>query len=377
MTTIHWLGAGLSSTYGLEHFVNNDNLSLNIWMRNVEKAPDNWRAAEHVQILTFSDEALERSIAAGDIVISMLPFTLHYQYALMAINNAAHFICTSYLSPEVASLEEKAREAGVLLVAEVGLDPGIDHILTHCLIDQAKMELGDLNNFKISLLSLCGGVPHIANDFFYKFSWSPIGILKALRQPAAWIEAGEERTIANPWLATKELKINNELLEYYPNRDSSKFIDYFGFREDQLESFLRGSIRLSGWRAAWKDVFDSVLSMNDAELIPYSNELTRQYSYQEHDYDRVIMHISLNITDADGREVYSNCAQIDEIGTDAHTAMAKLVCVPIIGMVTALIANRYQPGILRPFAGRKEWLHWEEIFKVHMINYSIRERSHE
>lgn len=377
MTTIHWLGAGLSSTYGIEHFVNNDNLPLNIWMRNIEKAPTNWMEAEHVQILPFSNEALGRSIETGDIVISMLPFSLHYQYALMAINNSAHFICTSYLSPELASLEERAKEAGVLLVAEMGLDPGIDHILTHHLIDQARMELGNLDNFKISLLSLCGGVPNIANEFFYKFSWSPVGILKALRQPATWIEEGNKRTIANPWLATKELEVNNELLEYYPNRDSSKFINYFGFREDQLEIFLRGSIRLSRWRTAWKEVFNSVLSMDEEELIQYSDELTRKYSYQEHDYDRVIMHIALNITNDNGDEVYSNLAQLDEVGTNQHTAMAKLVCTPVIGMVIALNNNRYEAGILRPFAGIKEWSYWEEIFKKHMISYYIRERSYE
>ena len=91
---------------------------------------------------------------------------------------------SSYIAPEMRALDAKAKEAGVALVNEVGLDPGIDHLMAHALVDEYKAsDAFDAAN-EVSFLSYCGGIPKTPNPFRYKFSWSPLGVLKALRSPS-------------------------------------------------------------------------------------------------------------------------------------------------------------------------------------------------
>jgi saccharopine dehydrogenase-like NADP-dependent oxidoreductase len=48
--------------------------------------------------------------------------------AELCIDHKTHFVSASYVSKEMRSLDLKAKEAGVILLQELGLDPGIDRI---------------------------------------------------------------------------------------------------------------------------------------------------------------------------------------------------------------------------------------------------------
>ncbi len=195
--TIHWCGTGLSAIPGLRRLIEAGH-DVTVWNRSVDKA----RAAvgdltDNIQ--AFDADALEEAVQPGDIVVSMLPGDWHVPLAEMCIEKGANFVSSSYIAPEMRALNARALDRGVALVNEVGLDPGIDHLMAHHLIAGYRASKAyDVQN-DLSFTSYCGGIPAISNAFRYKFSWSPLGVLKALRSPSRSIRHYTELNVARPW----------------------------------------------------------------------------------------------------------------------------------------------------------------------------------
>ena len=116
-------------------------------------------------------------------------------------------------------------------------------------------------------LSYCGGVPKETNAFRYKFSWSPIGVLRALRTPSKSIRNWTELAISRPWNALTSYVAplpHPETFEVYPNRDSLPFIAQYHFAPEwRVKNFVRGTIRLMGWADAWAPIFTELETLRD------------------------------------------------------------------------------------------------------------------
>ena len=172
---VHWCGTGLSAIPGLKKLILDGN-NVIVWNRTVSKAK---KALEGVQvtIYEFDIKSLEEKLAPTDIIVSMLPGDWHVPLAKLAISKKAHFVSSSYISLEMKNLHNAALKAGVSLVNEIGLDPGIDHLMAHKLVNELKKSELMNAETEVSFLSYCGGVPKVPNEFKYKFSWSPLGCL--------------------------------------------------------------------------------------------------------------------------------------------------------------------------------------------------------
>ncbi len=363
MRNIHWIGSGLSSTFGIDELIAHPRGNLHLWMRDPAKAK--WNSSA-VSIHQYDLDCLRETLCAGDIVVSMLPFTMHLSLAQMALERGAHFICSSYLSPALLELDETARAKGVIVAGEMGLDPGIDHMLAHELVRRYQEDRKD-ENHSISFLSLCGGIPEAPGPFCYQFSWSPVGILRALRQASTWLEGGQPCTVGAPYQAVKTVRIRGEEFEYYPNRDSLPFIDYYQLPRDRLKKFLRGSIRSQGWKEAWKDIFYQLPELNEEGLQALSQELYEKYAYKDNERDRVVMFIALDVTNHLGEIVRTYSAYLDVIGNETHHAMTTLVCLPLLTVIDGIIEGRYAPGILRPVPSKQELDRWLQLLELHQI----------
>ena len=201
-------------------------------------------------------EATARLVAEADIVVSMLPAPLNPAVARLALEQRKPFVSTSYVSPEMAALDAEARAAGVLLLNEIGLDPGIDHMTAVAIIRHIKGVGGTVINFS----SCCGGFPaHDANTnpWGYKFSWSPRAVMTAGRQPARFLRRGDPVDIPGPELFGHAWRYEVEgqgVFEIYPNRDSLKYIDLY--RLDGVQGMFRGTCRYPGWCATMKAAAD-------------------------------------------------------------------------------------------------------------------------
>ena len=194
---VHWCGTGLSAIPGLKKPIMDGN-NVIVWNRTVSKATKAL-AGVSATIHEFNIKELEEKLAPGDIIVSMLPGDWHVPLAKLAISQKAHFVSSSYISPEMKDLHKSAQKSNVVLMNEIGLDPGIDHLMAHKLIEDFKSSNRIDAETEISFLSYCGGVPKIPNDFKYKFSWSPLGVLKALRSPSRSMKDFKIFDVNRPW----------------------------------------------------------------------------------------------------------------------------------------------------------------------------------
>jgi saccharopine dehydrogenase (NADP+, L-glutamate forming) len=348
--TIHWCGTGLSAIPGLRRLLEAGH-DVAVWNRTPEKA------REAVGDLTsnihaFSVANLAELLSPADVVVSMLPGDWHVELAELAISKKAHFVSSSYIAPEMRALDEAAKAAGVVLVNEVGLDPGIDHLMAHALVaDYRASEAFDPAN-EISFISYCGGIPKVPNPFRYKFSWSPLGVLKALRSPSKSIRDFKELDVARPWDAISSYTAPlpaPESFEVYPNRDSLPFMAEYGFEDAwNVKEFVRGTLRLNGWAEAWDGVFKEVETLEgsagDARLKEMSDQFWAENAYDEGEPDRVVLCVGLK-AEKNGAEVFHKTYVMDAWGDENGTAMARLVSIPVSLAIEAAMNAKIAPGV--------------------------------
>jgi saccharopine dehydrogenase (NADP+, L-glutamate forming) len=350
--TIHWCGTGLSAIPGLRRLIEAGH-DVTVWNRTVDKAQEAVGDLTS-DIRAFDRDALAETLAKGDVVVSMLPGDWHVPLAELCIETGAHFVSSSYIAPEMRALDAAAREAGVCAVNEVGLDPGIDHLMAHHLVaDYRASDAYDAQNV-ISFTSYCGGVPKHPNPFRYKFSWSPLGVLKALRSPSRSIRDFSELNVARPWDALSSYTAplpQPETFEVYPNRDSIPFMEDYRFDPDwKVKHFVRGTLRLKGWSEAWSEIFREIETLEgpegEARLKEMSEKFWAENAYAEGEPDRVVLCVSLK-AERDGVPVWHKTYVMDAWGDARGTAMSRLVSIPL-SMVVEAVQNHEIPAGVTP-----------------------------
>jgi saccharopine dehydrogenase-like NADP-dependent oxidoreductase len=207
--------------------------------------------------VTVEPEKLEAIIADHDLAVSLLPWQFHPQVARACLNRGKHMVTTSYVKEEMMALDAEAKEQGVILFNELGVDPGIDHMTAMQVIDRVQGEGGKITAFQ----SYCGGLPAPeANDnpYGYKFSWSPRGVLLAglnnaqYRRDSKVVEVPGQELFDHVWPVTVAIEGAETALEGYPNRDSMPYTETYGI--DPRDVMFRGTLRFPGWCAAMKQV---------------------------------------------------------------------------------------------------------------------------
>ncbi len=325
--TVHWIGAGLSTGSGLAELCDSADRVL-LWHRTEERAEEalearglNGRAAPRA----YTPAALNAELAPGDVVVSMLPASEHPGILAACVRERAHFACSSYVSDALLAQVPEAEKAGVVVLTEAGLDPGIDHLFAHSLVARARAAIGDTTPASYALTSYCGGVPAVPNDFRYRFSWAPLGVLNALRSPARYLDDGTPTTAERPWEATRRHVVDGETFEVYPNRDSVPFVEQYGLPAAWTpRTFVRGTLRLDGWLRAWEPVFEELKTGDDARIAALAQELAARYPTTDADRDRVVLVVSLDVRAQDGR-TWSGGYLLDLVGDEEDSAMARCV----------------------------------------------------
>jgi len=259
--TVLILGSGLVSpplikylsAHGFNVIVANRTLS------NAQKIVNGVGNATAVQIDVETPEGvklLDEYVPKCDAVVSMLPYLFHLVAAKAAMKYKKHFFTTSYTTDAMRALDAEAKQAGVIIVNECGVDPGTDHMSAMRAVHAAKAKGGEC----ISFTSFCGGLPapdNNDNPFGYKFSWAPRGVLLASRNDAHFLKDGKDVSIDG-----KDLFDNFEVVEIpgvgtfeaYPNRNSKQYIDVYNLPKTQ--TMIRGTYRYKGWCPTVKKIAD-------------------------------------------------------------------------------------------------------------------------
>jgi saccharopine dehydrogenase-like NADP-dependent oxidoreductase len=270
MNKVLILGAGLVVKPMVEFLLEN-NLSITIATTTKEKADRMIKGHPNGTSMRWSTDEidiLEKLVNEHDIVVSFLPYRYHVLVAKTCVRCRKPLVTTSYVQPEMQALDGEAKKAGVILLNEIGLDPGIDHMTAMKIIDHIHGKGGRVEEF----YSLCGALPApeaADNPLKYKFSWSPKGVVLAGRNSALYLKKGKKVSIDTINLFKDKFSFNfpgvGELV-VYPNRDSISYIDIYGIHE--ASTMYRGTFRYKGWC----ETLDAMkqLKMLDDTIIDYT-----------------------------------------------------------------------------------------------------------
>ncbi|PLX14318.1 MAG: saccharopine dehydrogenase, partial [Marinilabiliales bacterium] len=195
MKKILILGAGLSSSSLIKYLLDNSkqyNWKVRVGDMSIDVAKkkiNNHENGEAIEFNVFNEQQRIEEIQNTDIVISMLPARFHHLVAERCVEFGKHMITASYVSPEVKALNKEAIEKDLLLLNEIGVDPGIDHMSAMKVIDEIKAKGGELISFKSSTGGLVAP-EYDNNPWNYKFTWNPRNVVVAGQSVAQYIDHG-------------------------------------------------------------------------------------------------------------------------------------------------------------------------------------------
>ncbi len=259
----------------INYFFENTNYKITMASRTVSKAEkiiEGNKRGKAVELNVKNNSLLEKLVSNADLVVSLLPYAYHVKVAKLCIKYKIPMVTTSYVSEHMKKLDDKAKDAGIIILNECGLDPGIDHMSAMRVIHRVQERGGKIISFKSST----GALPaHEANTnpFGYKFSWSPRGVLLASKNPSKWLENGKIKEFPGEKLFENYYILDIPSIgsfENYPNRNSLPYKEIYGLIN--AETVYRGTLRMTGWCETMKKIVE--LGWLNEDLINDFNGIT-------------------------------------------------------------------------------------------------------
>jgi saccharopine dehydrogenase (NADP+, L-glutamate forming) len=279
MKKILILGAGKSTPYLIDYmlkyakkydwFVTVGDRDIELARSRVDGHPAGMAIALDATDVNFLSAEIENS----DLVINVLAPVFQHQVAWHCIEHGAHMISVSYQDRRILDLERDAHRKGLIILTEIGLDPGIDHMSAISMIQSVRDRGGCVKQFE----SYGGGLPapdSLTNPLKYIISWNPRNVVMAGENGAQYIKNGKIKIIPYHNIFQHSWPIEIEglgTMEAYPNRDSLIYQDVMGFKN--ADTVIRGTIRYPGWSETWQQVVRLGLP-NESLPIPKLSEMT-------------------------------------------------------------------------------------------------------
>jgi saccharopine dehydrogenase-like NADP-dependent oxidoreductase len=211
-------------------------------------------------------------IQQADLVISLLPASLHYLIAKDCIQYNRNLLTASYLDDQIRSLSPEINGRQLFFLGEMGLDPGIDHMSAMQIIDRIHAENGRILSFR----SHTGGLVAPESDdnpWHYKISWNPRNIVRAGSAGAVFRDKGMvlKKDYAELFENAGTVSIPGAgPFAFYPNRNSLDYQSVYGLEE--TDTFMRTTLRHPAFCEGWKYFVASGLT--DDRLAPPADQKT-------------------------------------------------------------------------------------------------------
>lgn len=281
MRSILVLGAGRSASALIHYLITHADQQewrITVAERNIDLARtlvhEGVEVAHAVELDATNAEARAALIAKHDLVISMLPATMHMDVVKDCLRHEKHVLTPSYVPDAMWPLDAEAKKNGVVVLNELGLDPGIDHMSAMRIIDRIRAEGGTMDAFE----SYCGGLVAPESDdnpWGYKFSWNPRNVVLAGQGGAArHVQDGIVRYIPQHQVFRRTASIaitGHGTFDGYANRDSLKYRSIYGLTG--IPTLMRGTLRKGGFCQAW-DVFVQLGCTDDSFMMELDADAT-------------------------------------------------------------------------------------------------------
>jgi saccharopine dehydrogenase-like NADP-dependent oxidoreductase len=283
--TVLLFGAGKSASVLIEYLVKNgpaNNWKLIVADKDLQSAQSGLKGSERDRAVSFDVQDKDKRIEfiqQADIVISLLPPTLHYLVAIDCLQLKKHLLTASYIDEKLKLLSEEIKNNHLLFLCEMGLDPGIDHMSAKKIIDEVHAEGGIITSF----ISHCGGLVAPENDdnpWHYKISWNSRNIVNAGKAGAVFKANGiiTRMDYTEVFQEKRFLKTSEELFCWYPNRDSLAYLKVYDL--PKAETFIRTTIRHPDFMYGWKNIIE--LKLTDENLFYETDNMSLMGFFKEH-----------------------------------------------------------------------------------------------
>lgn len=290
METILVAGAGKSSIYLIQYLLS----KAPKYKWKVIVADGDLKAiSEKINGSSYAEAAViditnaaqrEPLVKRADLVVSLMPPTLHIHLAKDCLKYKKHIITSSYISDEMKELDGPAKDAGLMFMCEMGLDPGIDHMTINRIIHSIHRVAGSITCIK----SYCGGLVAPSSDnnpWHYKFTWNPKNVITAGFGGAKYLQAGREVDVPYEKIFDNNKKIKVDdlgMLAYYPNRDSLHYLTLYDVPD--VKTFMRATLRYPSFCKGWQALISlGLTAQNDAvdsKGLTYASWLRKKTNYR-------------------------------------------------------------------------------------------------
>ena len=266
MKQILLFGAGKSATVLIEYLIKQaeaEGWQLLVVDQDLSLATSKIGKSSNARAVSFDIHDRQKRmelVEKSDVVISLLPPTLHNLVAEDCVQARKHLLTASYVDAKMLNLRPKISNSQVLFLCEMGLDPGIDHMSAMQLVHRIRNAGGKI----ISFQSHCGGLIAPESDdnpWHYKISWNPRNIVLAGKDGASFKEKGELKQVGYEELFSSERLVHIpdlNVLSSYPNRDSLSYVPIYALEE--ATTFIRTTLRHPDFMYGWKNVIDLKLT---------------------------------------------------------------------------------------------------------------------
>ncbi len=293
MKKILIIGAGLSSSTLIQYLL--DNSEKHNWIVRVgdvsyetaDKKINDHKNGEALKFDIFDEEQRNTEISKVDIVVSMLPARMHCMVAESCLKFKKNMVTASYVSNEIKEMADKIKAEGLLILNEIGVDPGIDHMSAMQVIDRIKDIGGKVTAFR----SYTGGLvapKYDNNPWNYKFTWNPRNVVLAGQGSAAQIIVNDRYKFI-PYHQLFRRTLRTEVLDYgefegYMNRDSLKYRGLYGLED--ISTMIRGTLRRPGFSKTWNILVqlgatDDTYTLDDSENMSYRDFINTFLMYDK------------------------------------------------------------------------------------------------
>ncbi|ULC60043.1 saccharopine dehydrogenase NADP-binding domain-containing protein [Flaviramulus sp. BrNp1-15] len=340
MRKILIIGSGKSASYLLKYLLDksvSENLFITVGDLNIENARKligNHKNAEAIALDVFDETSRTLAIKNADIVVSMLPARFHIEVAKDCISYKKHMVTASYVSKEMQALDEDAKANNLILMNEIGVDPGIDHMSAMQVLDNIRDNGGNIILFE----SFTGGLvaPESDNNLWnYKFTWNPRNVVIAGQGGAAkFLQEGTYKYIPYHRLFRRTEFLNIDgfgRFEVYANRDSLKYQSVYGL--DKVKTLYRGTMRRVGFSRAWNifvtlGMTDDSYTIDDSENMSYRDFVNAFLPYSHSDSVELKLRHQLKIDQDD--IVWDKLEELDIFNPNKRVELKKATPAQIL-----------------------------------------------
>ncbi len=275
MKKILILGSGLISKPFIRYLLQKSIYKITVASKNALEVKEFFKDFTKILFIKFDSNnltELNKLININDVIISILPSEYHVSVAKLCLKNNKNFITASYMTKEMESLDVEVKAKGLIFINEIGLDPGLDHMISMKMINSVHDNEGEI----LQYYSYCGGLPAPEdnnNPLGYKFSWYPKGVILALKNDVRYLDNDSIIALKQNEILLKSFMEDIDGLgrfEVFPNRDSVIYKEIYNIKK--AHTIIRGTIRYAGW----SNIFYNILSLGLAEdsIIPYISRVS-------------------------------------------------------------------------------------------------------